>query len=215
MNDKKIQKVIIDCIELLDKGKPVEYCLKKYKPYKSHIQQYLELVGRLKVLGKIEPDDSFEKSALFQIYSQGLPTRRAARWLKPAIAFIAAFMLVTFSFAGTAYASQYSIPGEALYGVKRAVEDVQLLIYPQSKKGELHLRFLNRRIEEARIIILSEDATQELADEVMDDMVKQYSRCKKYGLSEGYQEEIIKDIESIKSGYQIQYGHGYKKGRSH
>ncbi len=50
---------------------------------------------------------------------------------------------------GTAYASQSSLPGDALYPVKLVTEDVQTTVaLDQERKAELETKFANRRLEE-------------------------------------------------------------------
>ncbi|MDZ7837867.1 MAG: DUF5667 domain-containing protein [Actinomycetota bacterium] len=208
MNKKNIQNITDKCLSLMEKGYSLSYCLEKYSYCRDRLEPYLKTAMQIKGLKSLQPDENFKKSTLQHVLSQIPQKRPRARWLKPAIAFIAAFMIVSFSFAGTAYAAQSSIPGQALYPVKRTVEEVQLFIYPPAQKAKLHLNMLNRRIEEARQVMASEDTPQQLADQVMQNIEQQYGQCKQYGyLSSENQDQIIEDIESINGRYQKRYGH--------
>jgi len=52
---------------------------------------------------------------------------------------------------GTAYASQSSLPGDALYPVKLMTEDVQTTVaWNPEKKVEMEIKFANRRLEEVK-----------------------------------------------------------------
>jgi len=52
---------------------------------------------------------------------------------------------------GTAYASQSSLPGDALYSVKLMTEDVQTAVaWNPEKKVEMETKFANRRLEEIK-----------------------------------------------------------------
>jgi len=207
MNKKQIQNITEKCLVLLKKGYSISYCLEKYSCCREELEPYLKSAMQVQSLKSLQPDENFLKSALQQALSQVPPKRIRAGWLKPAIAFLTAFIVVSFSFAGTAYASQGSIPGQALYPVKRTVEEVQLFIYPSSQKPKLHLNMLNKRIEEARQVMASEDTPQQLADQVMENIEQQYGQCKQYGcLSAENQDQILQDIENINIGYQNRYG---------
>jgi len=53
---------------------------------------------------------------------------------------------------GIAYASTDALPDDALYPVKLALEDAQLLFADPEEDVQLHLEFAQRRLEEARIM---------------------------------------------------------------
>jgi Xaa-Pro aminopeptidase len=89
--------------------------------------------------------------------------------LRPALATVAALVLVV---AGATSAAASSLPGEALYGVKRAGEDVRLaLTFDAEARTHLLAELTDRRLEELAEIAKrrpasAPTATQEYADAV-------------------------------------------------
>ena len=73
-----------------------------------------------------------------------LPPAMALRW---AFALGMVFAMVWAS-AGTVSASESSLPGEALYPVKRLSENVWLALTPAAERPALHLEFAGRRLAE-------------------------------------------------------------------
>ena len=89
--------------------------------------------------------------------------------------FLAFIVISVFSFSGTLFASQDSLPGETLYPLKRSFEEFRLNIYPEDFKGGLHLKFLNNRIEEAEILLDMENGTDPaFIEELISEMERQY-----------------------------------------
>jgi len=79
------------------------------------------------------------------------PGSGVQRWplLKPALAMLAALVLVFASAALTASAAQSSLPGEGLYAVKLLTEDLRLSLAPSAQaRLELALAFSDRRVNE-------------------------------------------------------------------
>jgi len=143
-----------------------------------------------------------------KIRTSSTSSSRRFSLLKPAIVFTAALVMVIFSFTGTVYASRDSLPGETIYPVKRTAENIQLSLWPESKKGNLHFRFMNNRIYEAdKLMESGETASAELIEELMDEIDKEYQKCKKYNYFENRnEEEAIATIERIKNRYSNKYG---------
>jgi uncharacterized protein DUF5667 len=89
--------------------------------------------------------------------------------LRPALAAAAVLMLVL---AGATSAAASSLPGDALYGVKRASEDVRLaLTFDAVARTQLLSEFTDRRLEELAEVAKrrpssAPTATQEYADAV-------------------------------------------------
>jgi hypothetical protein len=79
---------------------------------------------------------------------------RASKGLAFAGAAIAILLIVALAGTGVAYASQGSIPGDALYPVKRGLERVRLsLARDEGTQGRVHLTFADRRMEEATLMV--------------------------------------------------------------
>lgn len=103
-------------------------------------------LAEVKSLPKPQPqtwfEDLREKIAALQI--------RGNRRFATAIASILIALMITFgAVGGTVYASQGSLPNQALYGVKTLTEDMQLRFAGQpQEKIDLLEKFTNRRMEE-------------------------------------------------------------------
>src|SRR5207253_8986079 len=74
------------------------------------------------------------------------PSLFASAWLRPALA---AAVLTVFVVAGATSAAASSLPGDPLYGVKRASEDVQLaLTFDDVARMQLLSELADRRLDE-------------------------------------------------------------------
>jgi hypothetical protein len=81
---------------------------------------------------------------------------------------VAAIVAITLALGGagvTVVAAQSALPGEALYGIKTASEDVRLALSGEATQLALNLEFSERRIEEISALKLG---GQEVPEEVLD-----------------------------------------------
>ncbi len=117
------------------------------------------------------------------------------------MAVVIAAVLLFGGFAATAYASQDSLPNDALYGVKTFGENVRLSLASQGDdKLGLALEFAERRVEEMA-------ALNELGMEIPQHVAAQYQEQVEYtlrlaaGLSD---EQIIPGLERVHTRLQEQ-----------
>jgi len=223
--NEKTEKIFDRCLKLISRGYSIQYCLKKYSRYKDILEEYFKTIKYLKNLKNIKPKDINIKSSLDKIYKSAKNSTepdmdkiksktatpdsgRRISLLKPVIVFITVLVVIVFSFAGTVYAFQDSLPGENLYPVKRTAESIQLFFYPELKKGQLHFKLLNNRIYEAdRLIESGRDNDIELIEELLLDIDEEYNQCKKYNFfKSGNEEEAVTTINNIKNKYRKKYG---------
>ena len=217
--DKRTQRIIDNCHNLLGKGYSLDQCLEKFSGFDREIRDYFSIAEDIKKLKKLSPSKEFTKHSLESVISRAgsrdasekitpaaLSLRRLI--LRPAMIFMAFIVISVFSFAGTLFASQDSIPGETLYPLKRSFEQFQLNIYPESMKGGLHLRFLGNRINEAEILLAAEnDIDPSLIDELIVEMDRQYRSCSQYDCMDAvHEDDILDSIDSIKNRYRSRYG---------
>jgi Domain of unknown function (DUF5667) len=219
--DKRTQKIIDKCHILIKKGYSIDYCLSRYKDCRQEIKDYFTAAESLDKLREVRPGKNFSENSLDLIISRArrreriagakqghstVPVRRLI--LRPAMIFLLIFMLAVFSFSGTLFASQESIPGEALYPLKRSFENFRLNIYPENLKDGLHLQFLNNRISEADALLEEENKDDAiLLEELIIDIDKQYRACKRYDcINPGNENVILDSIDSVKNRYQKKYG---------
>ena len=224
--DKKTQKIIDKCYILMKKGYTLQYCQKRFKAYRQDIGDYFLTAENIGSLKKIQPASEFIESSLSSIYARAekdkKPLRKTASSpaafrkrliLRQAMIFLLLVILSIFSFAGTLFASQDSLPGEVLYPLKRSFEDFRLNISTQNQKGNLHLQFLNNRIHEAEALLAYEDDADEvLVQGLIVEMDKQYQFCRQYNcIDPAYGQELLDSIGSVKNRYQNRFGKNPEK----
>jgi len=217
----KTEKIFNRCLGLIKKGYSIEYCLEKYSDYKSELQEYFNTIKYLNNLKNIEPEGLDITTRLDKIYSaaenieeqevyetRAIHENRRNSFLRPAMVFMSVLAVIVFSFAGTLYASQDSVPGENLYTVKRITENVQLSLWPESRRGQLHFKFLNNRIYEAETLMESEaNEIMELMEGLITEIDEEYYKCKEYNFfNNTNEEEITNKIDGIKNRYRNKYG---------
>lgn len=191
MNNKKILKKFLS---LLDKGYDINSFLDKFPDYRGQLEEYSDAIGSLRYLKNIKPDEDFTKKTLKRIYALTRVNtiendKRIVRkelaiirlrpvFLKPLIVFLSVFLFLSFSYAGTVYASENSIPGDMLYPVKRTSENLQIAFTPYTYEGGLYFKFLNKRLKEADILSKSDkDLDIELAESLLNDIDYTYGKC--------------------------------------
>lgn len=81
------------------------------------------------------------------------PRLLTLRWVTP----LGLTVSLLFGMVGTVAASGDSVPGNALYPVKRAGETVQVILTPDSEQASLHTSLAQHRLDE--IIALSQEGT--------------------------------------------------------
>ena len=191
--NKKTQNIIDKCHTLIKKGYSIDYCINKFKGFRQEISDYFTTARHLDMLKEVLPKKEFRENSLDHIISRAEKLENTARMkpmpstasvrrliLRPAMIFLIFSVLSVFSFAGTLFASQESIPGEALYPLKRSFENFRLNIYPETLKDDLHIQFLKNRIGEADLLLEEENNTGiTLMEESIIKIDKQYQICKR------------------------------------
>ncbi|MCL4385913.1 MAG: DUF5667 domain-containing protein [Actinobacteria bacterium] len=228
------EKVINKFINLIDKGYDVKYCFKKFPVfnyYKDDINLYLNTIDRIKGFKSIEPSDEYKNTSLEKIYQSAKQydknlliknsksyklSKFKKPFLKPVVIFISAFLFLTFSYTGTVFASQNSIPGDVLYNVKKSAENIQLSFTPYSKQGSLHFKFLNKRINEANTIL---NKNTNISDEEINNLFNtidyEFQKCNEHHyLNNQDNQKISNEINTIKMQYQKRYRKRYGPGNS-
>lgn len=206
MGNRMINKKILKkFLSLLDKSYDINSCLDKFPDYREQLKEYSDAIGSLVYLRNIKPDEDFTKKTLKRIHAlTRIDTiendKNAARrdlviirlrpvFLKPLIVFLSVFLFLSFSFAGTVYASGNSVPGDILYPVKRTSENMQIVFTPYTYEGGLYFKFLNKRLKEADILSKSDKVLDiELAESLLNDINYTYGKCmehKYFGTSNG------------------------------
>jgi len=217
---RKINPTILKrFLKLLDKGRDVDESLEKFPEYRDELKTYLKIINRLDIFKNIEPNKGFADETLKKIYInkkvksiqenayQSKETLSLSRFrpafLKTAIIFISFLVFLTFSYAGTIYAAEDSVPGETLYSFKRISENIQIFITPNSGEGKLYREFLDERIKEADILLMTDaQVDARLVESLISDIDYTYGMCKKYGcIAHDEDKALSKRMQGIKESF--------------
>lgn len=142
------------------------------------------LAKRLRgMAASVQPSEDFRsslRSSLMRdaqtelVPGRGQPTPQPPRAVVPrrrtAMAFITAFVAISLGLGGVASASTSALPGEALYPVKRATEQVQLTFHRDlADRGAFQLQLAERRLDEAAQLSARGPEFDELATQAVGD----------------------------------------------
>jgi LysM repeat protein len=148
MVDREISEAFNDCLERINAGQSVDSCLRLYPQYAAILRPMLETgqVIRRMLPPQVEVSTAQARARVkFQAALRSTPQRRPTplpRLLPLAAAFLIAIFVVV---GGTAAVSQNSLPGDALYGVKRLTESIGLAL---DQNPALVQQYNQRRIDE-------------------------------------------------------------------
>ncbi|MGD8456115.1 MAG: DUF5667 domain-containing protein [Anaerolineales bacterium] len=171
MTDKQISKLFAECLEAIEKrGATVEQCLARYPAHRDELRELLSTFQTIQDSPPISPRPVFRQVARIRLENllpdhpqpvtfsrsirrkgrkertgkQSYRRRLSMNWL-----LIIAFTASLFAGGtGVAYASEDSLPGDTLYGVKNAVEDLQLALSGDEGDVDLLLDFMGEDIKE-------------------------------------------------------------------
>ncbi|MDY6834459.1 MAG: DUF5667 domain-containing protein [Chloroflexota bacterium] len=157
MSTPELERILDECIDRMARGDTVAQCLMRYPEHEGMLRPLLEAVAIAHQSSNIQPRPGFKAIAQKQFISniQYERKRKESRSLpiyiwhpRWATAIVAVLVLLVVG-SGVVAISSSSMPGDALYPVKTASEDVQLtLTFSNMEKAELHTKFAERRSEE-------------------------------------------------------------------
>jgi len=164
---KRIEDILAKCIEEVKSGKAsMTDCLDRYPDMRRELEPLLRIALSIKEPPDIRPSNAFKIRARVNLMEHihasqavketsksapraGIGQTWYAGWLKAVTIAIAAILAISTLGAGTAYASQGSIPGDTLYPVKLGTEQVQRVLTTNDVEGvNLELKFADTRLEE-------------------------------------------------------------------
>ena len=170
MNQKdNINETLNQCLDRLLKGESINQILADYPDQARELEPLLRIAIAAQVFSKVQPRADFKARARYEFMSaarefEAQPKRRSIfkwRW-QPAWAIsLAAVVVVALGGGATVAASNYSMPGEPLYSVKLATEQVRLAITVSDvTKTELNAEYANRRTEEIEYLATAGSSEQ-------------------------------------------------------
>ncbi len=152
-NNKQFNTILDECLERLLTGQEtVEQCLQRYPEYATKLEPLLKTATIVKKAIDIEPSADFRTKARYQleaIMAESKTPRRAVRFAPRWAIAVCAVMLVFVLGGSTVLAANGSMPGNPLYAVKLATENLSIkLAGSVEKKAELYVTLANRRVTE-------------------------------------------------------------------
>jgi hypothetical protein len=160
---RKLDDIFDECYERIRSGESLESCLRSYPQYRSQLDPLLRTtfdIGRR--ASYIQPRPEFRHWARVRIESvQQYPrrtekaeTRLSSAWLRHGWALVVtAGIIVILTTGSTMAASSQSLPGEPLYPVKLATEQVQrTLTVTPDRKAEFETNVANTRADELQAL---------------------------------------------------------------
>jgi len=154
---REFDNALDECLErLLFKGETIEQCLNSFPQHADEIKPLLETALAAKQASAIQPRPEFRDKARYQFYTalQEMEDKRSrslfGRLWQPRWAMAVTVVLVLIlAGGGTVAAASGSMPDEALYPVKLAAEQVQLVLTPSALgKAELYAKLADKRVTE-------------------------------------------------------------------
>lgn len=217
------KKILKRFYKLLDSGVAIEECLEKFPGYKDELAAYASITRNLKYLQNIKPEKTVEDYCLKMVYSKSRISnitddketlkrdaaivRMRPAYLKPLVIFLGVFIFISFSFTGTIYASDDSLPGDTLYSVKRVSESVAVAFTPYKYEKSIYLKMLEERLFEAgKILNNPEYSNTEAAEKLISDIDVTFNRCcqRKY-LDSGSNTYFEERVRHMKGGLHNRY----------
>ena len=154
----KREEILLNCIDDIQSGKrSLEECVTLYPELAAELREFSRIVMAVQSEG-VAPSSEFRRRARTRLLQvMNTPEARhnpAGMWLQSLLlrrvgyTFTIASLLVASS-GITVYASQNSLPQDALYPVKTVTENIQVALTVSSEaKAKLHLKLAERRIQE-------------------------------------------------------------------
>lgn len=166
---KRFEDIVIECIEDIKAGRAsIEDCLERHPSLRGQLEPLLKIALAIEELPSVKPSTDFKMKARIRLMDQihawktrkKWPWSRRQNWVAGmqykrrfgvSMASIILAIVVTLSLVGggTVYASQASLPGDALYDLKLATEELTIALPAGDiARAERALSFAQRRIRE-------------------------------------------------------------------
>lgn len=160
---KRLETALNECLALLDQGHALEECLQRFPAHRDELEPLLETAALVKrSFRRPEPSEIaltrarnhfMAEVARRQQLEQTPRGKRASRfsfaWSPGLATALLTLIILVGVLGGGGMVSANSIPGDPLYGVKRASESVRLMLtFGHEAKADLEQAFAERRIQE-------------------------------------------------------------------
>ena len=170
---KKFEDILFQCIEDIKAGRSsIEDCLNRYPSAREQLEPLLRIALQIQELPDVTSSPSFKIKTRVWLKDQIHGEHAVKKWpwsrhssqvspmpyikrfsMSVAGVILAIIVAVSALGAGTAYASQSSLPGDALYPLKLATEQAgMMLLRDDTARAERALSFVERRIGEIEVL---------------------------------------------------------------
>ena len=160
---KRFRDILDDCIDRVLQGESMEQCLARYPEQAAELEPLLRVaLSARKTSSAVEPRPDFKARVRHEVQSQlrskgrkPEPKRAPVLHSMPRWAMAAVTLVFVVLLAGTTTvaASSGSLPGDTLYPVKTATEQVQMrLTFSKAAKAKLQASLAERRVREIALL---------------------------------------------------------------
>ena len=162
--------ILEESLEAIEQGVLTRtQCLERYPEHRNELATLLDAALILRSAQFPSPSPAYFKAGKARLIAQIKQEQQVTvfdRWSNFVRALtpsslkrqaVSLALLVTLLFAmlsgGTLYASAHALPGDALYPVKTAVEDLRLFVAGDERDSELHGQYATLRVEEIQTLL--------------------------------------------------------------
>ena len=151
---RKFEDILNECLEGVLRGDPVKGYLARYPEHAGELERLLRTALVAAEASRLRPSPEFKAAARYRVMSAfgraAEARRRRFGWSRRWAMAVVAVALVCTSGIGTVLAAEQSLPGEPLYQVKMAREQVELtLARDDVSKAKLYVELAEKRVAEA------------------------------------------------------------------
>lgn len=155
--NRKLEDVLDECLERMLRGESIEDCLNAYPEQAPELEPLLKTsLDLMQGTSAIPLSREFKTTARSQLGTmlhdrQGREAKKAgvSVWHRKWAVAAATILVIVFCGVGTVAASANALPGEPLYPIKLAAEQVRVtLAFSDIDRAELHIQYAERRAAE-------------------------------------------------------------------
>lgn len=154
---EQFNTLLQECLARIEAGESIDDCLRDHPEHADELADLLWLATQLRTLAAPKLSEATRQQARIRAHAalaalRNRPTQRPF-WgfgMRLALGSLATFVFLLGSLGIGVAAAQTSLPGQALYGLKRQSEELRLqFALSNLQEAELRLQFASRRLDEA------------------------------------------------------------------
>ena len=168
---RDFDNILDECLERLAAGATITECCSRYPGHAEELTPLLLSASAVRQTARATPHLAVARARGYERFAQALaqgsaaPASSPSLWerigamlrtpvVRPVLAAFAALLVVLFVAGGTTVAARSSVPGEPLYWVKTAQENLSLRMQRDDMgRSEQHARMANERSNEMHMLI--------------------------------------------------------------